>query len=87
MVVDGVVGHTLGFLILVLDIIFNPISCRKKKEQMHQKLVLSSLASTLCLLVPSCSGDLAVLWLGKAFSYFILRRNYSDSQQWANEVF
>lgn len=31
-VVDGVVGHTLGFLILVLDITFNPISCRKKKR-------------------------------------------------------
>jgi len=30
-VVDGVVGHTLGFLILVLEIIFNPISCRRKK--------------------------------------------------------
>lgn len=26
MVVDEVVGHTLGFLILVLVIIFNPIS-------------------------------------------------------------
>lgn len=31
-VVNGVVGQTLGLLILVLDIIFNPISCRKKKN-------------------------------------------------------
>lgn len=29
--VNGVVGHTLGLMILVLDIIFNPISCRKKR--------------------------------------------------------
>lgn len=86
-VVDGVVGHTLGFLILVLDIIFNPISCRKKKELMHQNLVLSSLLSILCLFVPSHSGDLVVLWLGKLFFCFILRGNYSVSQQLANKVF
>lgn len=41
---------------------------------MHKKLVLPSLSSTLCLLVPSCSGELAVLWLGKVFSCFILSK-------------
>lgn len=49
-VVDRALGHTLGFLILVLDIIFNPISCREKKELMYKKLLFL----TPLYPVPSC---------------------------------
>lgn len=60
-----------GFLDIGVGHNFQPHFLQEIKELMHQKLVLSSLLSTLCLLVPSHSGDLAVLWLGKAFSCFI----------------
>lgn len=72
MVVDEVVGHTLGFLIFVLDIIFNPISCRERKKRntqtlMDQKLIPSSLISILCLFVPHPVGTCLSSGLAKYF--------------------